>query len=362
VLLVPPFAEHLRLQSKAKSTNYNPGLCPNLSRLANFGMPLGLFIPVAYAIVFIKKPKCAWEDMKAKIGVTTSSRNKRVCPFSIQPHAYVFFKSSNQWPVLVTNTLAQGNINFLWSVGVKNRYDLAFMMVRRSREISGSVGQNLYPTFVYVASSGHRPLVNYFQNNPGGLRVLRKRFARMLPSFNDDSGTLGFAEDVSLPLYSSKRSKSEAHAKTPNNDQQSRQDVISKGQFVGSSPGFVLFGCLVFILSLIAGALGGAIFFDGLADGNARRKCGGGLLAVLGYLSFCFSLLTMVFDCLRWNWNSCLQSTDQHGYKCELHVYITVTQQITYKFTIDISQDLWYSLVCYLEETSSTAPTLNPVV
>jgi len=175
-------------------------------------MLLGLFVPVAYAIVFIKKPQCAWEDMKAKIGVTTPSRNKGVCPFSMQPHTYVFFEFSNQLPVLVANTLAQGNVNFLRAVRRQNRYDLASMVVRTRREISGSVWQNLYPTFVCIASSGQRTLVDYFQNNSrGGLRVLRKSFARMFPSFNDDSGPLGFAKDVSLTLNSLQRSNRHAY-------------------------------------------------------------------------------------------------------------------------------------------------------
>jgi len=300
-----------------------------LSRLAKFGMLLGFFILVAYAIVFIKKTECAWEDMKAKISVTTPSRNERVCPFSIQPYTYVFFEFSNQWPVLVADAFAQGNINFLRGVGVQNRYDLAFMMVRISREISRSVGQNLNPTFVYIASSGHRALVNYFQNNPGGFRVL-KRFAWMFTSFNDDSGTLGFAEDMSLPLYSSKRSKSETHTESANEDQQPSENHVGAvppirlriyrhgGQFADNY-GFLCI-CLGWVIAGVLVFLGSGRVLD-------KRSAGWSLLTV-GVLLDILATCSGFIGCLPWNWWRCLHDGQEHSNNQEFHGSINVTQKL----------------------------------
>jgi hypothetical protein len=133
---------------------------------------------------------------------------------------------------------------------------------------------------------------------------------------------------VSLRFNGPKRPKGETHAGTADDDQKSREDVIGKGQFVGSTPGFVFLCVWVCVLSPIGGAFGGAIFACGYLDRNIKRQWSGGLLAIFGYMIFCTSLLSMVFDCLPWNWGSCLRNGEEQGEEYKPHREITVTQKL----------------------------------
>jgi hypothetical protein len=265
--------------------------------------------------------------MESEVSVAAASPNEWVLVFNTKPNAYVFRKAANQWPISSTYALAQRDVNPMRRVWIQNRFSFKLDVIGVLSELAGGIGQNFYPAFVGVFGSWHQPLVSYLQNNPWRLWVFRQGFRWMFSRPCDDSGALTFCKNVSLPLYGPKRPEGETHTKATDDNQQCRQDVISQGEFVGSTPRFVFWCSLFCILSLTVGAFGGAIFFGGWVDRSVSRKWVGGLLAILGYLGFCSSLFTMIFDCLPWNWRRCLQES-KYGNEHELHTEITVTRKL----------------------------------
>jgi hypothetical protein len=129
-----------------------------------------------------------------------------------------------------------------------------------------------------------------------------------------------------LPLYRSQCSKGKADTSTANDDQQSCQDVVNKGQLIASTPRFVFFCAWVCASSLIIRGIGGSVWAGGYIDRSARRQWGGGLLVIFGYLGFCTSLLSMVFDCLPWNWRRCLRDGEEEGQEYKPHSGIIVAK------------------------------------
>jgi IS1 family transposase len=110
-----------------------------------------------------------------------------------------------------------------------------------------------------------------------------------------------------LPAYGYRSSKGDHY-------KEASQNVVGEGQLISATPRLRLFLAVwMEVGSLIVACIGTAVFVVAIIKHNNRGRWVGGGLALVGYLGFCTSLVSLFIDRLPWEWLQWLQYEDEHS-------------------------------------------------
>lgn len=172
---------------------------------------------MAYAVVFVEESKSPRNQIESEVGVTPPTTNEGIVIFNVETNTDVSLESFDRKEFLLANFLAERDVDHVRRVRMDHRNSLASKVVRVAGKVAGGIRQNLYPAFIPVFSSRHDAFIGDFQLY-SSRSLIGKGFGGVITSFYNNFRPLRFRENIGLPLYSSKRSKSEAHTETADND------------------------------------------------------------------------------------------------------------------------------------------------
>ncbi len=145
--------------------------------------------------------------------------------------------------------------------------------------------------------------------------------------------------------------------------QYASQNIVGESQVFGSTPRLRLFLAVwMEIGSLIVSCVGSGIFVCAIIHHDNRRGWIGGILAIVGYLGFCASLLSLFIDRLPWEWRQWLYDGQDQSEKEIFHGGTIVLQKYLDKLyscstvismTNVLSKDKQIAVVSALAEGSS---------